>query len=181
MAKLILSNTGDKSGITRTFTSEDFDTTNDSSFQVEWQTAIIVSGTWLLYSETQFNDNHPDTGKMVVGNKDNFSTEVEVPLNFNPKSLRPLSHTPNTISVFEHKNYGGKMKQFSSAVNFLREFPTRNPAGVSSCFIKGRNWEFFTSVNYTGLRLGEVGSGYHPDLRNFFSGLVEPVASIRPV
>ncbi len=216
MAKLILSNTSDKSGITRTFTSQDADTTNDSSLKVKWKTAIVVSGTWLLYSETQYNDNIQDSGKsdnkqdsgksddkqdsgksddkpdsgksdnkpkMAIVNEHSRSTEVELELTFQPKSVRPLPVVQNNIVLFEHPNYGGTMQKYSAAVKNLSLFPVHNQAGLSSCFIKGKHWEFFSGPDYRGHRLGELYDGYHPDFSGVFPGIDanDVVMSIRPI
>ncbi len=183
MAKLILSNTSSKSGITRTFTSEDADTTNDSSLNVKWKTAIVLSGTWLLYSETHYNDNKPNSGKMAIVNEHSLSTEVELELTFQPKSVRVLPVVLNNIVLFEHPNYGGTMQKYSAAVKNLSLFPVHNQAGLSSCFIKGKHWEFFTGPDYRGHRLGELYDGFHPDFSGVFPGVDanDIVMSIRPI
>ena len=174
--KLTFSTSLDKTGIVRTFTNVDADTGDDSSFTQNWQTAIVDQGTWILYSEKNYNDDKPDDGKIQIV----YQGETKL-LEFQPKSVRPLTSTANSVSLFEHKNYGGLMKIYTTNQAFLPEFPAVVKAGVSSIYITdGRSWKFHVGPNYTGgsFDLSPQKQNFYKDPSEF-SGQDERIQSIQ--
>ena len=145
--KLTLSTTLDKTGLTTQFTNVDTDLgDNAQGTPATYQSAISDQGTWILYSEKNYNDDHPDKGKIQIIRQG----ETKL-LDFQPKSVRPLTSAANTVSLFEHKNYGGLRVQITRNTPSLTEFPAFNKAGISSLVINPtRKWTFFVGPNYSG-------------------------------
>ncbi len=145
--KLTLSTTLDSTGLTRTFTNVDPDLDDDAGGAPPTYTAVICqTGTWILYTDKNYNDDNSDKGKIQIVHQG----ETKL-LDFQPGSVRPLTSTANSVSLFEHKNYGGLMKIFTTYQPYLTQFPAFNKAGVSSIYITdSRRWQFFVGPNYSG-------------------------------
>ena len=164
--KLILSTSLDKTGITQTFTNVDPELGDNSQFPQQWQTAIVEQGIWILYDNKNYNDDQPDKGKIQIV----YPGETKL-VNFQPQSLRPLTSSANSISLFEHKNYGGKMKIYTSNQAYLPDFPASVEAGVSSVYITdSRDWRLYLAPNYLAAGGSFVLS---PKRSNFYKDLAE--------
>ena len=160
-------------GVVRKFTNVDTDIHDDTpGKQPEYKTVIVEQGTWILYDSKNYNDDNSVKGRIQI---------VEVGthlLDFQPKSLRPITSTLNSVSLFEHKNFGGKMVITTSNKASLPDFPIFNEAGVSSIIIRlSRRWEFYAGLNYTGQKFA-LDPGFYSEPSRFF-GQDERIQSVK--
>ena len=167
--KLTLSTSMDLTGLTAVFTNVDPDLTDNSPgwCPPTYQAAISQQGTWILYTDKNYNDDNHDDGKIQII----YQGETKR-LKFQPKSVRPLTSTGNSVSLFEHKNFGGLMKTFTSHTPYLTEFPAFNKAGVSSIYMtNSRKWKFFLGPKYSGpsFTLDPDRDKFYHDSSEFFS------------
>ena len=175
--KLILSTEYDKfRGIIRTFTNADNNISDDFAGCVrDYKAAIIEQGTWILYEDEDYNDDKKGEGKFVV-----YEGPGTFPLDFQPRSLRPISSNTYSVTLYRHKHFGGKQNVFTAAAASLADFPIFNEAGVSSIIVNsGYSWKFFTGYNYTGetfvLKPGRYASA------DTFHGIDDRIQSLKPV
>lgn len=171
--KLTLSTTLDKTGLTSSYTNAEPDTGDDAAGgQPKFQTGIAETGTWILYETKNYNDDKKDGQFQII---EAGQTKI---LDFQPKSLRPISNANYVITLYEHKNFGGKQKVFNSYQPTLTDFPIFNEAGVSAIIVNPlRSWTVFTGVNYTGSSLVLRPGRYEDPTK--FAGLDERIMSIK--
>ena len=156
--KLTLSTTYDLiNGTHRVVTNAENNTTDDQPGDVEkFKTAIVQQGTWIIYEDPDYNNYKKGVAKFQV-----LPPGTHV-LEFQPLSLRPITSSLNAVTLYTHKNFGGRQKVFTVAyVKSIPEFPIFNEAGVSSMIITlSKRWQFFYGIDYTGSSFS-VGPGYY--------------------
>ena len=134
---------GEQKGIVKAFNNADSDLTDDSPGGLpNFLSVTVKSGSWILYSGKRYNDDRK--GHIQIVEK---GTEY---LDFQPLSLRPIPCIPNSVTLFEHPNYGGTMVSTTTNRPSLKEFLIFNDAGVSSIIIEPmHSWKFFTGTDYS--------------------------------
>lgn len=176
--KITLSTSLDKTGVIETFTNADAELADNA--QQQWKSVIVEQGIWILYNGKNYNDDNPDSGKFQ-----RVFPGQTVLVDFQPKSLRPLTATANSITLFEHKNYGGKMRVYTTNQPYLPDFPpsTVTKTGVSSVYITdSRKWDLFLGPNYSlgSFRMDPKQENFYPDLKTY-NAQDEAVQSIKYV
>jgi len=174
----------DLNGLTREFTGADADLGDDGGVPIQYQTAICTKNSWILYAGKNYNDDSAQKKIQMI-----HEGQVLL-LRFQPKSVRPLPSTPDAVTVYEHKNFGGKSQTITKDTDALTEFPVsydangkRNEAGVSSLYISdSKAWKFFTGPKFSGQSfiLNPAHRRYYKSPQNFF-GLDECIQSIQKV
>jgi len=164
------------------FTEADPDLTDDGTTSVTYKSAICTQGAWMVYSHKHFNDDtHAHQSQIIYEGQ-------TIPLKFQPRSVRPLPQVPNSVTLFEHPQYGGTMQTLTESTDYLKDFPVsydshghKNTAGVSSIYICGsKSWKFFTGPDHSGLPfiLDPAFKRHYEDLSQF-SGMDESIQSVQ--
>lgn len=145
-------------GIHRKYTNADNNIADDQPGPTveTFKTAIVQTGKWILYEDKDYNDYKKGVANFVVLDQ---GTHV---LDFQPKSLRPITSYPNSVTLYTHPNYGGRQQVYTGTrVASIPEFPIFNEAGVSSVIITlSKRWQFFYGPNYTGSSF-QAGPGFY--------------------
>ena len=174
--KLTLSTSLDTiNGLHRVYSNADNNTLDDQPGDAEvYKTAIVQQGTWILYENADYNNYKQGDAKFVVLPPGTHLLE------FQPRSVRPITSS-NAVTLYTHKNFGGRQKVYTTNAATLPEFPIFNAAGVSSIIITplSKKWRFHVGANYTGSTF-DLGPGYYETAKEFF-GKDEAIQSIKRI
>ncbi len=138
----------DNQGINKSYKDLDPDIGDDAAGSTVYTKAEAKKGVWVVYEGKLYNKDN-ENGKFVI-----VEEKTKVDLDFRPSSVRRLvAEKANSVTVFEHKNFGGY--QFFTqqrAINTLddKELTPFSKSGVSSIYIPppGGKWRFFIGGPY---------------------------------
>lgn len=174
----------DLQSLHKEFNEADPDLSDDGTSGFTFKSAICTKGNWIMYAHKNYNDDSTSHKAQIV------QEGQTMPLTFQPKSVRPMPLIPNSVTLFEHPNYGGTMKTLTESTDYLPEFPViydshghRNKCGVSSIHIcDSKAWRFFTGPDYSGLPFVlDPKFKRHYENPSHFSGLDEAIQSVQRV
>jgi len=156
MAKITL---WTEAGESETFTSNQEKI--DSSFNFE--EAQASSGLWILYADEDYHPYCPTAPTVQL-----LEPHTKVKLDFAPRSMRVISQSVPSITVFATTYYGGGSKiktYFSSADDITDVFPDGD-CGASSFIVINSEWYLYQKVNFDGPHR-TFGPGKYPEVDGY--------------
>lgn len=113
--------------------------------------AVVQAGRWILYAKSYFNEFHRPSNCALYKIVDSTMGKV----NFNYQSARPITGSPEALTLYAHYNFGGQKAEFNAtAMNIAQGFS-------SSIVNRGGEWKMFTKPDLQGLNT-TLGGGDYP-------------------